>query len=270
MFRIKLCLVLFISGFFFTINSQAEKMSESILEGVWIQVDGEVDGHKQGRQDVNTSRFTFMGDSFQYSTHGSASKGKFTIKGSKSQGAIDFYFNEGKASGKETFCLYRLNDNVLHMSILKEKNSELVSAELQFQKQKDVESKGDMPAEISFVGKYTSESFENFGPENDVFTINLIKVDDGYQLAYFKDNKSIFSKNLKNCSEKALQTEYYHTFALQGKVQALCGDKDSVDFFYAENGIELSEPYVPKRKVYKAKFYSNVGWAIYGFKKLPE
>ena len=268
MSRIESYLVLLVFIFIFSVAAKAEDVPESSFKGEWVQVMGTVGGIKQSRRDVNSSRFSFFGNRFSYSFFRDVDSGWFSVQGSKSQGNIDLAFDEGKAAGKTIHCLYRFKGNVLYLSILKDENSKEVTSEMQFQKKTDTDSDA---AKFDFSGKYTSETYENFGPKKDVFTIEVAKVDDGYQFDYFKDGQLIFSNTLTGCSEKALRTEGYHTFAMPGVVRTLCTkDKGGIHFFYAENGIELAEPHVSPRKIYKAKFYSHLGWSIYGFKKLSQ
>ena len=120
-----------------------------------------------------------------------------------------------------------------------------------------------------FTGTYVSESKENFGAnEPGKIVIEVAKIEGGYTLTYSTGDKKLFTVDVEKCSEKNLKIEYYHSFAQPGEMQALCLKErsKSVQFFYAENGIQL-----PERmggKIYKTKYYSDVQWSIYGFKKI--
>jgi len=124
-------------------------------------------------------------------------------------------------------------------------------------------------AEDFFVGKFVSESRENFGAgEYGKYAIDITKKDNGYMLNYTKGDQPLFTVDVHRCSEASLKIQYYHSFALPGEVQTLCGNLESVQFFYAQNGIKIPERPPIKGAIYKTQYYANVQWAVYGFKKI--
>ncbi|WP_157354293.1 surface-adhesin E family protein [Aromatoleum toluclasticum] len=119
-----------------------------------------------------------------------------------------------------------------------------------------------------FVGTFASETRENFGADQfGKYVIEITKKDDGYSLSYSTDGRPLFTIDVQKCSEESLKARYYHYYALPGELKALCGPRKSVQMFYAQNGIKISEQGPVKEATYKTQYYANVQWAIYGFKK---
>lgn len=120
-----------------------------------------------------------------------------------------------------------------------------------------------------FVGTFASEARENFGADQfGKYVIEITKKDDGYSLSYSMDGRPLFTVDVHKCSEESLKARYYHNYALPGELKALCGPLKSVQIFYAQNGIKISEQAPVIEATYKTQYYANVQWAIYGFKKV--
>lgn len=125
------------------------------------------------------------------------------------------------------------------------------------------------PFDELFVGTFASETRENFGADQlGKYVIEIAKKDDGYSLTYSMDGRPLFTVDVHKCSEESLKARYYHSYALPGELKALCGPLKSVQIFYAQNGIKISEQAPVKEATYKTQYYANVQWAIYGFKKV--
>lgn len=269
-------------------HSHADNSVDSALSGKWVQISGTVNGNPQYKNAVESSYFSFLNNTFSYTSSDGVNSGSTKTNGNKTSGSIDLIFNKGKAAGNTTYGVYKIKDNILYISVLKEKISGSsipevgacnCSAEMQFrrqtsspatERQKTVSEIFDSSfSEDFFVGKYVSESRDNFGAdEYGKYSIDVTKNKNGYLLSYSKDLQPFFNLVVGKCSEKALKIEYYHSFSLPGDVHVLCGDNDSVQFFYAQNGIRIPERGTIKGAIYKTKYYANVQFAIYGFKKI--
>jgi len=124
------------------------------------------------------------------------------------------------------------------------------------------------PFDELFIGTFASETRENFGADQlGKYVIEIAKKDDGYSLTYSTNGQPLFTVDVHKCSEESLNVRYYHSYALPGELKALCGPLKSVQIFYAQNGIKISEQTSAIETIYKTQFYANVQSAVYGFKK---
>ena len=93
------------------------------MNGTWVQISGTLDGKPQFENVVESSYFSFSGNTFQYTSLGEVNSGITQVKGTQTSGSIELDFNKGKAIGRAIYALYKIKDNILYISILKEKNS---------------------------------------------------------------------------------------------------------------------------------------------------
>lgn len=117
-----------------------------------------------------------------------------------------------------------------------------------------------------FVGKFVSETRENFG-SNDPgeYVIDVRKEGEKYVLSYSHKGRGMFTVEGFACSP---DLESYLVDHPPGEAHLLCFDQGKGYmmplFAYSENGIKV--PMLGA--VYKTQYYAHVQWFIRGFRKI--
>ena len=267
--------------------SYAENIAESALNGTWVQVSGTVNGQPQPKNVVESSYISFSGTKFHYSSAGEVNSGITQVNGTQTSGSIDLVFNEGKAIGRTTYALYEIKDNLLFVSILKEKISGSsipkvgacnCSGDMQFRRQASsvlVAHNDPVLANDLFIGKFSSETRENFGPGKlGEVEVNIDRKGEKYIITVFHQGEFKYDYLAEICSP---EKEGYLEERPPGNAYALCGSPRGGGFVYSQNGIKdpLAKIYrlqgienPEKDKYYRTQYYGNIQWSFWGFRKV--
>ena len=127
-----------------------------------------------------------------------------------------------------------------------------------------------------FIGKFASETRENFGPGKlgDI-EVNIVRRDDKYIVSIFHLGEFKFDYETVPCNP---ETEGYLRERPAGDVYALCNTRyNSVAFVYSQNGIKDPVARIYKEKgmknpredaYYRAQYYGHIQWSFWGFRKV--
>ncbi|MDZ4099376.1 MAG: hypothetical protein U1E13_11875 [Methylophilaceae bacterium] len=130
-----------------------------------------------------------------------------------------------------------------------------------------------------FVGKFSSETKENFGPGKlGQIEVNIKRKDEKYVVTVFNLGEFKFEYLAVPCSsEKEAKSGYLQEHP-PGETYALChGSNGGVTFFYSQYGIKdpLARIYkyqgtenTREDKYFKAQYYGYIQWSIWGFRKV--
>lgn len=128
-----------------------------------------------------------------------------------------------------------------------------------------------------FIGKFASETRENFGPGKlGEIEVNVVRKDDKYILSIFHDGKFEFDVEATPCN---LDIRGYLK-PLSGEAAALCngdGHRRRNIFVYSQNGIKDPMADIYREKGienprmdmdYKPRYYGYIQWSVWGFRKI--
>lgn len=132
-------------------------------------------------------------------------------------------------------------------------------------------------AQDLFIGKFASETRNNFGTEKfgDI-EINIDRKDENYIITVFHQGKFKFDFLTEPCSPK--ETGYLQDRPA-GNISTLCNlTTGSVAFIYSQNGIKnpmlriykqqgIEKP-LNSSEYYRAQYYAGIQWGSYGFRKV--
>lgn len=127
-----------------------------------------------------------------------------------------------------------------------------------------------------FIGKFASETRENFGRDKyGEYEIEVVRKGEKYLLSVFQDGVFKFDVETVPCDPK---TEDYLKDHPPGDVYALCNtSRDSSVFVYSQNGIKDLMADIYKEKglknprtdpYYRTQYYAHIYWGFYGFRKV--
>lgn len=131
-------------------------------------------------------------------------------------------------------------------------------------------------ADDLFVGKFASETRENFGRDKYAeYEIEVVRKGDKHVLSIFQDGNFKYDIEAVPCDPN---NEGYLREHPPGEVYALCNlSYKSPVLVYSQNGIKdpMAEIYRQKDLknprtdlYYKARFYAHIQWGFYGFRKV--
>lgn len=116
-----------------------------------------------------------------------------------------------------------------------------------------------------FLGKFASETRENFGSDNPgEYTLDVTAKGKNYVIAMSHNGVSKGSVEATPCNAA---DEGYLSDRPAGEARVLCraGEVTPTPLLsYSENGIKITVT----GKSYKTKYYARIGWAIRGFRKI--
>ena len=126
-----------------------------------------------------------------------------------------------------------------------------------------------------FIGKFASETPENWGPGKlGEIEVNVVRKDDKYILSVFHDGNFKFDIEALPCN---LDIRGYLK-PLPGETSALCDSSRRKNIFvYSQNGIKdpMADIYRTKGienprmdMDYKAQYYGYIQWSVWGFRKV--
>jgi hypothetical protein len=131
-------------------------------------------------------------------------------------------------------------------------------------------------ADDLFIGKFASETRENFGPgKPGEIEVNVVRKGDKYTLSVFHNGEFKFDVEAVPCSP---DKEGYLRGHPPGDVSALCNTSyGSSVFVYSQNGIKDPMADIYKEKgmknprvemYYKPQYYGHIQWSFWGFRKV--
>jgi len=139
-----------------------------------------------------------------------------------------------------------------------------------------------------FVGVFESETRENFGSDTPgEYRIEVVAiVKDRYTSTIYRRGKILVKQELVGCSE---ERKNHLSGRAPGRVEVLCSTKDFPVLTYAENGISVravkpkyaknpqlakqeglkpGDPNIFELRHHKTKYYAQIQWSFYGFRKV--
>ena len=139
-----------------------------------------------------------------------------------------------------------------------------------------------------FVGVFESETRENFGSSTPgEYRIEVIAIAmDKYAATIYHRGKVLVKQELVDCSE---ERKNHLSGRAPGRVEVLCSTQDFPVLTYVENGLtvravkpkyaknpqlakqeglEPGDPNIFELRHHKTKYYAQVQWFLYGFRKV--